>query len=145
MATKKYVIAIDESAQAMEACQFYLDTIHRAGNEVVLAHCVEIPYQPVQPLRAEIVQDILSKASAEGKEVEDKFQHFLTEKQVAARVVSEFGKPGELVCRIAKDEGATLILMGTRGMGKLRRTILGSVSDYVVHHAHCPVLIFRKQ
>lgn len=36
-----------------------------------------------------------------------------------------------------------MIVTGTRGMGKVRRTILGSVSDYLVHHAHCPVVVCR--
>ena len=54
------------------------------------------------------------------------------------------GKPGERLCQVAFDEGAEMIVVGTRGHGKLRRTILGSVSDYVVHHAHCPVVTVRK-
>ena len=37
-----------------------------------------------------------------------------------------------------------MIVMGTRGMGVVRRTLLGSISDYVVHHAHCPVLVCRE-
>ena len=37
-----------------------------------------------------------------------------------------------------------MIVTGTRGMGKVRRTILGSVSDYLVHHAHCPVVVCRR-
>jgi len=50
------------------------------------------------------------------------------------------GKPaGEVICQVAKDEKVDLILMGTRGLGPVRRTIMGSVSDYVVHHAHIPV------
>ena len=52
-------------------------------------------------------------------------------------------KPGQVVVKTAADEGANLLVMGTRGMGMVRRTILGSVSDYVVHHAHCPVVICR--
>ena len=41
-----------------------------------------------------------------------------------------------------------MIVIGTRGQGTVRRTFLGSVSDYVVHHAHCPVAVCshpRKQ
>jgi len=45
---------------------------------------------------------------------------------------------------MAENENATLIVMGTRGLGKVRRTIMGSVSDYVVHHAHCPVIVCRQ-
>merc|ERR1719394_2365613 len=36
-----------------------------------------------------------------------------------------------------------MVVVGTRGTGKVRRTILGSVSDYLVHHAHCPVVVCR--
>lgn len=54
------------------------------------------------------------------------------------------GKPGEVICKIAEEEQAAMIVTGTRGMGKVRRTILGSVSDYLVHHAHCPVIVCRQ-
>lgn len=53
-------------------------------------------------------------------------------------------KPGHVVVKAANDEKANMVVMGTRGMGVVRRTILGSVSDYVVHHAHCPVVICRR-
>ena len=57
---------------------------------------------------------------------------------------TEFSSPGEFVVKVAEEEKAAMIVMGTRGMGTIRRTILGSVSDYVVHHAHCPVIVCRK-
>lgn len=53
-------------------------------------------------------------------------------------------KPGQVLCSVAVEEKAVMIVMGTRGMGKLRRTILGSVSDFVIHHAACPVVVCRQ-
>ncbi len=53
-------------------------------------------------------------------------------------------KPGSVIVEIAKREKADMVVMGTRGLGSIRRTILGSVSDYVVHHSHCPVVVCRK-
>lgn len=53
-------------------------------------------------------------------------------------------KPGVLIVDVAKKESAAYVVMGTRGLGKIRRTIMGSVSDYVVHHCHCPVIVCRK-
>ncbi len=49
-----------------------------------------------------------------------------------------------MICATAKEQHCDYIVMGTRGMGKLRRTILGSVSDFVIHHANCPVLVARQ-
>ena len=63
--------------------------------------------------------------------------------QVKAKFVMDFEKPGEYICSTGKEENVTSIVMGTRGMGTVRRTILGSVSHYVLHHANCPVLVVR--
>ena len=56
---------------------------------------------------------------------------------------SSSGRPGEVVCHIAEEVSAVMIITGTRGMGKVKRTILGSVSDYLVNHAICPVMVCR--
>jgi nucleotide-binding universal stress UspA family protein len=47
------------------------------------------------------------------------------------------------IVALAEDIGAGLIVMGSRGQGGVRRALMGSVSDSVVRHAHCPVLVVR--
>ena len=65
--------------------------------------------------------------------------------QVSGRIKAVFNyKAGEAIVETATEEKAQMVVMGTRGQGKVRRTLMGSVSDYVVHHAHCPVLICRN-
>ena len=54
-------------------------------------------------------------------------------------------KPGELIVKAAKEKNAASIILGTRGLGTIRRTLLGSVSEYVVHHSHCPVTVVRDE
>lgn len=51
------------------------------------------------------------------------------------------GDPGQSVVAAAKAQACDLIVMGSRQRGPVRRLLLGSVSNYVVHHAECPVLI----
>ena len=63
--------------------------------------------------------------------------------QIDGQFMANYEKPGEMICNTAHSEKCDYIVMGTRGLGKLRRTIMGSVSDYVVHHAHCPVIVAR--
>ena len=53
-------------------------------------------------------------------------------------------RPGHVITEFAQAQNAGTIVMGTRGMGKIRRTILGSVSDFVIHHAHCAVVVCRE-
>ncbi len=53
------------------------------------------------------------------------------------------GEPGPAIIEAAASESADLIVVGTRGRSRVERLVLGSVSDHVVRHAPCPVLIVR--
>jgi nucleotide-binding universal stress UspA family protein len=53
------------------------------------------------------------------------------------------GEPGQSIVSAAQAEGADLVVVGTRALDRAGRFLLGSVSDYVVNHSTCPVLIAR--
>ena len=55
------------------------------------------------------------------------------------------GHPDREIVRLAEEIGAGLIVIGSRGLGGMRRALMGSVSDSVVRYAHCPVLVVRNQ
>ena len=61
---------------------------------------------------------------------------------VAKAYLSE-GEPDAEVVALAEDIGADMIVVGSRGLGSLRRRPIGSVSSSVATHAHCPVLVVR--
>lgn len=48
---------------------------------------------------------------------------------------------GHSICQVAMKEKATHIIIGQRGLGMFRRNLVGSVSDYVIHHSNIPVTI----
>jgi nucleotide-binding universal stress UspA family protein len=54
------------------------------------------------------------------------------------------GRVDEEIVDLAESLGIGLIVMGSRGRGRIRRALMGSVSDSVVRHAHCPVTIVRE-
>ncbi len=54
------------------------------------------------------------------------------------------GKAATEIVDLAEELGAGLLVLGSRGLGGIRRALMGSVSDSVVRHAHCPVLVVRK-
>jgi len=52
--------------------------------------------------------------------------------------------PGEYIVKVAVEENVNMIIMGPRGLGKLRKAFLGSVSDYVLNKVTVPVLVFKR-
>jgi len=137
------VIAIDASVNSEYAVKYYLERFHRPDYQVVIVHGIELNYTPAFPIRQEVATDMMDKAREAANEVTQKFVEIFKQRGIESEVVSEFSHPGELLIKTAEDKHAQLVVMGTRGMGTLRRTLLGSISDYVIHHVHCPTLVVR--
>ncbi|MEO8208071.1 MAG: universal stress protein [Chloroflexota bacterium] len=55
------------------------------------------------------------------------------------------GEPGESIVEAAESEQVDLVVVGSHGRGSVGRFFLGSVSDHVVHNAHCPVVVVRAR
>lgn len=60
--------------------------------------------------------------------------------RVSAEINQVVGSPGRTICQLARSWGADLIVTGRRGRTGLSELVLGSVSNYVMHHAPCSVL-----
>jgi nucleotide-binding universal stress UspA family protein len=77
----------------------------------------------------------------------EEFAAASTAQLLAASLLAEAeaptGDPGTEIVRVAREFGADLIVMGTRGQTGLERLLLGSVARKVLHHAHCSVLVIR--
>ena len=71
-----------------------------------------------------------------------------TDSATAVGVQTEFtqvsGNPGPAICKLAKTWNADLIMVGSHGRKGLNEMLMGSVSNYVVHHAPCSVLVVHK-
>ena len=71
----------------------------------------------------------------------------LASEAISAGIRTEFtqnvGDPGKLICEIATNWNANLIVIGRRGLSGLSELFMGSTSNYVLHHALCNVLIIQ--
>ena len=86
------------------------------------------------------------EARAEGRSAVDATAEALRKlNSVADRLETRVieGDPGPALCQLAADIGASGLIVGSRGRGGLKRALLGSVSDYVVRNAPCPVIVSR--
>lgn len=62
-----------------------------------------------------------------------------------ARAHLRLGRPAEQIVNLSEELGAGVVVVGSRGLGTLKRALMGSVSESVVLHAHCPVFVVRPQ
>jgi nucleotide-binding universal stress UspA family protein len=71
----------------------------------------------------------------------------LTNKAINAGVKTGFtqnmGDAGRIICEVARSWPADLIMLGRRGRAGLSEFFLGSVSNYVIHHASCSVMVIQ--
>ena len=76
-------------------------------------------------------------------EIQQKFEDICNERNLKHEFFLACGhsKPGHVICELAKEKKADTIFMGQRGLGHISRLVLGSVSDFVVHHADIPVIV----
>lgn len=72
-------------------------------------------------------------------------QAIATEEGVQADYEYAVGDPGRLICQLAKQHEVDLIVVGRRGRRGMSEILLGSVSNYVVHHAPCQVLVVQHE
>ena len=63
---------------------------------------------------------------------------------VDAETRLEFGDAGHIICQVAEELPASVVVLGTHGRSGIRRAVMGSTSDHVVRHAVCPVLVQQQ-
>jgi len=149
MAAQRIVlVAVDASDNAKTALNYYLEEVHRKTDLVIVCHILEIADLPSFSFKAgiQLPVDEWTKAMQEQaqkvKGLEESYEQILSPKKIAYKLRSESVKsPGQGIIQVSEGEKANLIVIGTRGLDRLRRTLLGSVSDYVVRHSKVPVLV----
>ncbi|KAL9968301.1 hypothetical protein ACROYT_G026660 [Oculina patagonica] len=139
-------IAVDPSDYSEKAFDWFMANVHHEGDRVLVIHSHEIhpPALPHMMATEEWKREIVRHENTI-KELEKRYEQKCKALKLPAKIIVESGPPGQEICKVATKEGATFIVIGSRGAGTVRRTILGSVSDYVIHHAHIPVIVVPKE
>ena len=134
------LLATDGSREAELAAATAVDLAKSTNSELHVVHVGE--FRPT----------FLAQTEEEPARLEREAQQLLDEQvrrvEGAGGTVKEahlgLGRADEEIVDLAQSIGAGLIVMGSRGHGRIRRALMGSVADSVVRHAHCPVTIVRE-
>jgi nucleotide-binding universal stress UspA family protein len=121
------VVAVDGSPASRRAMSFFASLPLDPRLEVELLTVIESP----------------GEGQAEAARMLEQYRAELEPGIRAVRRRVVVGRAAEEIVRAASVPGADLVVVGARGRGAFTRLLLGSVSEYVVHHADCPVLVVR--
>jgi nucleotide-binding universal stress UspA family protein len=140
------LLAVDSSPQSELAFHWYLDHLHHSGNSIVILHSIDLDAISDDNVEgSEPSIRLWDQSKSKIKALDDKFRWKLNENGLPGKIRTETGKPGEVIVRVAVEEKVGMIVIGSRGLSKIKRTLAGSVSDYVLHHAKCPVVICKQK
>ncbi|MGR3276327.1 universal stress protein [Acaryochloris marina] len=155
---KKILVAMDHSINAIQSFEVAMEIAEYCHARLMLLHVLSIEgegYQahPVFPgtyLYPAFSDIPLNRFQQEWKKYKEKELHrlvILAEQAklvgITTEITQKFGNPRQEICDFAKEWNADLILMGSRGHSGVKELVLGSISNYVVHHALCSVMVVR--
>jgi nucleotide-binding universal stress UspA family protein len=144
----KILLATDASKDATRAAQMASDLANVSDSELHVIHIGNMKDFHVAPG----AEQSFSPRTAPLGEVREKAEKRLEEavkqvEQVGGTVTQSHlrvGNPDEEILKFCDEQGGFgLIVMGSRGLGPIKRRLMGSVSESVVRHAQCPVLVAR--
>lgn len=151
---QRILVAMDQSALSEQVFATALGLAQSQGAHLHLAHCFTLPLPTNLDFgdryRAS-AKEFLAIAQDQMDVTLERTRQWLAsleaQAQSAAVEVSwdwRGGEAGPQICEIAQQYQADLIVIGRRGRGRLQTALLGSVSNYVLHHAHCSVLVVQN-
>lgn len=160
----KILAAIDYSIGSKQVFNEALSVAKADGANLILMHVLSVEEGGSPPMSRYLVQhknrcihvnpSIMRLANeaderewSEFKQKGIKLLRSYSEKAIAAGIKTEFtqvtGQPSSTICEFARSCHADVIVIGRRGHSDLKEMFLGSVSNYVVHHAPCSVLLVQ--
>jgi nucleotide-binding universal stress UspA family protein len=155
MSYHKILAAVDRSAQSEVVYEKAIEMAQLMGASLLLSHCL-----PVEEIDTYSYSDLyganmlsFSKGLHEQLELRTgETREWLLglgqrakDRGIPTFCELKLGNAGPTVCKQAKQWGADLIILGRRGHSGISELLVGSVSNYVLHHAHCSLLIVQNQ
>jgi len=141
--------AVDPSECSRDAFDFYLRQVWRNDDLIILTYCPETPNISAFSFKQrgfappiEVWKEVLEDANNKTRTLEEEYEGICIRRKLRYKVRAETHKnAGEGICRIAEEEKADLIVIGSRGLGAVKRAFMGSISEYVLRNSNLPCLV----
>ena len=145
---RSILLATDGSDEAELAAQAAVELSKVTGSEVHVIYTLPTPAQLLGPhhYSEEIRESLIGGAERDAEKfLKEQAERLESDGAKVAETHLRSGDPAKEILRAAEALDVGMIVVGSRGLGAISRALLGSVSDSVVRHAHCPVLVVRPE
>ena len=143
----KILLATDGSNEAAMAAEAAAELSKQSGSEIHVSYVLPSPAQLIghHLYSTEMRESVLGAAEREAETfLKERAEQLGADGGKVAETHLKSGEPDKEILRLAEEIGAGLIVIGSRGLGAVSRALMGSVSESVVRHAHCPVFVVRN-
>jgi nucleotide-binding universal stress UspA family protein len=143
----KILLATDGSKEARQAAQAAAELSKNTGSDVHVAYVLPSPTElrGHHVYSAEVMKSVLEQAEGEAKSfLEEQAKQVRESGGKVAETHLRAGRPDKEIVKLSEDLDVGTIVVGSRGLGGVRRALMGSVSESVIRHAHCPVFVVRE-
>ncbi|MHC5734132.1 universal stress protein [Nostoc sp.] len=141
MSFKKILVAVDDSPATATVFVKALELAQRDAAQLMIGHSIELAAS--SQLTVNLVD-----LEIETQQAQSLLQLYYQKAKILG-IMAEYsyqtGEPGTNICDLARSWGADLIVLGRRGLKGFAELLAGSVSNHVVHHAPCSVLVVQGQ
>jgi nucleotide-binding universal stress UspA family protein len=131
--------AIDGSESAKKAFEESIYLAQKCNSKLDVVHVVSCELGGDSATTFDLIDELKTKAE---KMLED-YKTIAAKNNVSVELMVIQGDPAQVIIELAKTKKYDLIIMGTRGKSTFQELLLGSVSQKVLHHASCPVMVIR--
>ena len=138
------LVATDFSADSDAALERAVDLARTLGAELHVVHVLHRPVEALSPYEIPLPPSLLDEVQAAARRRLEEVTAKAREAGVEAEGHVRDGSPAEQIDDLARELGADLIVMGTRGLTGLPHVLLGSVAERTVRIAGCPVLTVKR-
>lgn len=139
---RKILLATDGSQGALHAARHAIYLAGLADAELLVVSVVDSQSAFFADFYHQLTADLLQEQAKKAVEEVLCLAEDSGLNKVTGKVLN--GSPRQTIISWALEEAADLIVLGSHGYSRLAYLLIGSVAEYVVRHAHCPVLVVRK-
>jgi nucleotide-binding universal stress UspA family protein len=142
---KKILVAYDSGKKSQKALEFAKEIAKNCQSEIYIFTSVKMPQMVASVAGHDMLKDLEEKSQDYFKGEIEEAASKIREEGVRVQVVIVNDSPGAAIVSFADKEKIDMIAMGSRNRGFVEGLLLGlgSVSNYVIQNARCPVLITR--